>query len=472
MLLLSMLVAAMAPVPTRPSSAAKMELSTSKFRAHKAPPVPPVDYKTQIKYNIVVTRQKWTSQYSRSTRGAYLSPKKAEDSYSPTEIWTVGLQMDNGKPSPWWGYRTERTNSPPFKWTPVKHKDRGLVGTLVSKYGKTIVIGTATMSSPVKCVIASTVNKKLTKYHSTELPSVIYNNHTLTFFWEELSRNPRVTGLHFTLDTWVNIFFTDMVKVEGSGAGFAVTEPWERELYTQIQNGELDIDDMIRLVSELSVGNSAEPVWEKVVEKRREELLAGRTPVEHKIGVTRQTKVDGPIDTYKQTETVIESNEVWTVGLRPVAVHDSAEAKDMVLYGYRSQRDSASHWRAVTAQDSLAGASYLAQAETMDLGTANMSTLTEKAVLMAVDQAIEKNHYDELPNLFFQDHVVMLFWEELNSRSKMNPPQVTNLSFDLSKWKGYRNMMLFQMGSAAGFEITRDMKEWKMYINDETMNSQ
>ncbi|KAJ3713456.1 hypothetical protein C8R42DRAFT_727367 [Lentinula raphanica] len=308
------------------------------------------------------------------------------------------------------------------------------------------------MSSPVKCVVASAVNKKFTKYHSTELPSVIYNNHTLTFFWEELSRNPRVTGLHFTLDTWVNMFFTDMVKVEGSGAGFAVTEPWEHELYTQIQNGELDIDDMIRLVSELSVGNSAEPVWEKVVEKRREELLvAGRTPVEHKIGVTRQTKVDGPIDTYKQTETVIESNEVWTVGLRPVAVHDSAEAKDMVLYGYRSQRDSASHWRAVKAQDSFAGTSYLAQAKTMDLGTANMSTLTEKAVLMAVDQAIEKNHYDELPNLFFQDHVVMLFWEELNSHLKVNPPQVTNLSFDLSKWKGYRNMMLFlvlfQMGS-------------------------
>ncbi|KAJ3820312.1 hypothetical protein F5880DRAFT_1589164 [Lentinula raphanica] len=48
MLLLSMLVAAMAPVPTRPSSAAKMELSTSKFRAHKAPPVPPVDVSPTI----------------------------------------------------------------------------------------------------------------------------------------------------------------------------------------------------------------------------------------------------------------------------------------------------------------------------------------------------------------------------------------------------------------------------------------
>ncbi|KAJ3727163.1 hypothetical protein C8R42DRAFT_717980 [Lentinula raphanica] len=93
-----------------------------------------------------------------------------------------------------------------------------------------------------------------------------------------------------------------------------------------------------------------------------------------------------------------------------------------------------------------------------------MSALTKKAVLTAVNRAIKEKRYDELPNLLFADCVVTLIWEELNSRSKASPPEVTNLSFDLSNWRNLRNMMLLRMGSAAGFEITEDMKkEWEMY---------
>ncbi|KAJ3727167.1 hypothetical protein C8R42DRAFT_717989 [Lentinula raphanica] len=457
MLLILMIVTAIA-APIESSTAKPNNRIKKAIKYHKKTAVTRTKTKTLQRYDVVVCRRN-TSKH----RSVYLGRKRPEESYSPMEVWTVGLKLSESVYSGWWGYRTKKTRSPPFKWTAVKSTQRrGLTGAKIIQ--DSIKIGSVSMPTSIKHSVVQAVNKKLLQHKSTELPSLIYNNHTLTFYWEELSRNPQVTGLDFTLDTWVNIFFTDMVKVEGSGAGFAVTEPWERELYAQIQNGELGIDDMLRLVKELSVENSVEPVWEKVVEKRHEELE--RTPVEHKIGVTRQTKVDGPIDTYKQTETVIESNEVWTVGLRPVAVRDSAGAKDIVLYGYRSQRDSSSQWGAVKAEGSFAGAPYLVQAETMDLGTATMSPLTEKAVLIAVDQAIKTNHYDELPNLLFADHVVMLLWEELNSRSKASPPEVTNLSFDLLNWRNLRNMMLLQLGSAAGFEITRDMKEeWEMYTD-------
>ncbi|KAJ3835010.1 hypothetical protein F5878DRAFT_629094 [Lentinula raphanica] len=445
-----------------------------------------MNYRTAKKYNVVVS-QKSTPQSSR-TRNAYLSRKTAHELYSPTELWTVGLQPADSDVG-WWGYRTQRTDSPPFKWTPVKDNHHGLVGAQVTKHVKPIIIGTVTMPPSLKPAVASAVNKKLIQYHSTELPSLIYDNHTLTFYWEVLSTyaegdNPQVTGLRegFKLENWVDPFFTGMVKAEGSGAGFAITELWERELYARIRNGQLDINRMLKLATELSVGDSAESVWEKVLEKLREELgpveleqgqpsknskeSTRNLPVEHKIVLTRQTKVGRTIDTYKKSDALIDSNEVWTVGLRPVTATfpDSTKAIDMIFYGYRSQMDSSSQWGAVKVQGSFLGARYLAEAETMDLGTATMSPSTKKAVLMAVNRAIKENRYDELPNLLFADHVVTLLRKELSSRSTANPPQVTNLSFDLSNWKNLRNMMLFQLGSAAGFEITKDMKkEWEMY---------
>ncbi|KAJ3717326.1 hypothetical protein C8R42DRAFT_724214 [Lentinula raphanica] len=199
-----------------------------------------------------------------------------------------------------------------------------------------------------------------------------------------------------------------MVKVEGSGAGFATCQG--------ALGGELG-------------GTS---VGEGSGKKGMRNLKVRGTPVEHKIGVTRQTKVDGPIDTYKQTETVIESNEVWTVGLRPVAVRDSAGAKDIVLYGYRSQRDSSSQWGAVKAEGSFAGAP---EGSAHSRGSSN-----QDEPLRRTPQLVIRRPRRDAP------------WEELNSRSKASPPEVTNLSFDLLNWRNLRNMMLLQLGSAAGLK--------------------
>ncbi|KAJ3717327.1 hypothetical protein C8R42DRAFT_717988 [Lentinula raphanica] len=272
MLFLSMVIAAIA-APVQPElnwnpDTLRVSLANSKTRN--------IAMNHPKKYNVVVS-QKSTSQSSK-THDAYLTRKKPHELYSPTELWTVGLQAADSDVG-WWGYRTQRTDSPPFKWTPLKDKHHGLAGAQATKHVKPIIIGTVTMPQSIKRAVTSAVNKELIQHHSTELPSLIYNNHTLTFYWKVLltyaeGDNPQVTGLRegFKLENWVDSFFTGMVKMEGSGAGFAITELWERELYARIQNGQLDIDRMLKLVNEPSVRDSAESVWEKVLEKLREEL--------------------------------------------------------------------------------------------------------------------------------------------------------------------------------------------------------
>ncbi|KAJ3715794.1 hypothetical protein C8R42DRAFT_645660 [Lentinula raphanica] len=168
-----------------------------------------------------------------------------EKEVDPLASWIVALipSEDLTSKGRFWGYETVRHEDSvthEYKWE-LKVDEKGgkwLYGTQFSSSSEHLLlkIGTATMSRVTQSALTSKMRRKITKYRSDELPSVLSIYQFLHLFQDEASHTPHIEVSDFDISESSEFgkAFKQIVRKKGTGAG-GVMSQWEWELYERIQ---------------------------------------------------------------------------------------------------------------------------------------------------------------------------------------------------------------------------------------------
>ncbi|KAJ3972599.1 hypothetical protein EV361DRAFT_128822 [Lentinula raphanica] len=178
-----------------------------------------------------------------------------EKEVDPLASWIVALipSEDLTSKGRFWGYETVRHEDSvthEYKWE-LKVDEKGgkwLYGTRFSSSSEHLLlkIGTATMSRVTQSALTSKMRRKITKYRSDELPSVLSIYQFLHLFQDEASHTPHIEVSDFDISESSEFgkAFKQMVRKKGTGAG-GVMSQWEWELYERIQSGAIILEDSL-----------------------------------------------------------------------------------------------------------------------------------------------------------------------------------------------------------------------------------